>query len=159
MDRVSSKRLLALLTDFGLPAGTTVQELQRTYRRLAKECHPDTRPMQRGQDADFVHLHSRFQEALALMHEEEARKPRLSEHSADSVHPERSHYIISHGGLFYCDPYKWKPTRIKFKKEKMPIQSEPPGVATKVMTFGVLGCIMGTVLYIFDRTATGRGLL
>ena len=159
MDRVSSKRLLALLTDFGLPAGTTVQELQRTYRRLAKECHPDTRPLQRGQDADFVHLHSRFQEALALMHEEEARKPRLSEHSADSVHPERSHYIISHGGLFYCDPYKWMPTRIKFKKEQMPIQSEPPGVATKVMTFGVLGCIMGTVLYIFDRTATGRGLL
>ena len=157
MDRVSSKRLLALLTDFGLPAGTTVQELQRTYRRLAKKCHPDTRPMKRGQDADFVDLHSRFQEALALMREEEARHPRLSEYSADSVHPECSHY--SHGGLFYCDPYKWKPTKIKVKREKMPIQSESPVFATKVMTLGVLGCIMGAVLYIFDRTATGRGLL
>ena len=66
------------------------------------------------------------------------------------------HIIASHGGLFYHDPYKWRPP--KTRKEK-PSAEEPADLITKVKALSLLAAVLSGTLYVFDRTARKRSLL
>ncbi|CAE7467476.1 unnamed protein product [Symbiodinium natans] len=148
-DAGRSRRLTLLLAEFGLPNDADASALQVRYRTLAKQRHPDMVATDRRAraTADFAKMHSRYQEALALL-----EKPsRLS--SADS-----DHIIRTHNGLFYHDPYKWAPSKPGGPKLKHEMHQVPASWMTKMKGVAVVGSSMALALYVFDRTARKRSL-
>lgn len=150
MTSASSRRLRVLLQDFGLTTTADVRALQASYRRLAKLHHPDmVRPAHRAKaNSEFALLQARYQEALQLLERE----------NPVDESPKTDHIIRSNGGLFYHDPYKWRPREHARAKEKQ-TNEEPASLGTKVKGLSLLICMISGTLYVFDRTARKRNLL
>ena len=146
----ATKRLQALLVEFGLPANTTdVGALRASYHRLAKLHHPDRLPGRQAEaNAEFAQLQARFAEAMQLLEKR---------HASLSYSKQSTSYIFSHGGLFYHDPYKWRLEKGYARAEALHATENAPQatLATKLKGLSLLACILGGAFYIFDRTATG----
>ena len=148
MDSVRIRRLTSLLAEFDLPAGADANELQARFRVLAKERHPDMVATHRRAQAtkDFAKLHSCYKEALALL-----------EQAAQSPAAGMDHVIRTHNGLFYHDPYKWRPPpRPGYKWQAEAHQVPQASLATKMKGVAMVGGLLALFFFVFDRTARKR---